>query len=167
MADNEFPHTHSETVPSPRPKRRGLTARGQGASAYNERVMPRMLIGRNSEIHRLRIFPVALAILATIPLLVGAFFLWSNENPTEHLSDMKVAVVNNDQPADKDGQPVNVGPEIVRNIKANPTFDWQFISESDAKKGLNSGKYFATVVIPKDFSSSVASIGTQTRTRPS
>ena len=160
MANNKPNHSKDAGSSPARPKRRGLTARGKGASAYRERIMPRMLIGRNSEIPRLRIFPVALVILATIPLLVGAFFLWANQNPTENLSDMKVAVVNNDRPAEKDGQPVNVGPEIIQNVKANPTFDWQFPSESEARKGLEDGKYFATVVIPQDFSSSVASIGT-------
>ena len=90
MANNKPNHSKDAGSSPARPKRRGLTARGKGASAYRERIMPRMLIGRNSEIHRLRIFPVALVILATIPLLVGAFFLYGARlSPAEAFEGLK------------------------------------------------------------------------------
>ena len=53
---------------------------------------------------------------------------------------------------------MNAGENIVESLKKNDKLGWTFVSESQAKEGVKSGKYYAAIVIPKDFSESLLSI---------
>ena len=43
-------------------------------------------------------------------------------------------------------------------LKENKQLGWTFVDEKQAKAGVTSGKYYAAIVIPEDFSESLLSI---------
>ena len=47
---------------------------------------------------------------------------------------------------------VTVGDQVVNALRANSELDWTITSKSDAIEGAKSGKYYAAIVIPKQFS---------------
>lgn len=53
---------------------------------------------------------------------------------------------------------INAGNEIIKNLKENDQLGWTFTDEENAVEGVKSGKYYAAIVIPEDFSSSLLSI---------
>lgn len=53
---------------------------------------------------------------------------------------------------------LNAGATIVQNLKKNHQLGWTFVDEKKAKSGVHSGKYYAAIVIPEDFSESLLSI---------
>lgn len=63
-------------------------------------------------------------------------------------------MANNDEGYKSDLIPlkINVGDQVVNTLRANSQLDWTFTSEKDAIDGTKSGKYYAAVVIPENFS---------------
>jgi putative membrane protein len=98
-----------------------------------------------------------LIFLACIPLLYGAIYLWSNWNPYGRLSEVPVAVVNQDQPVTVGGQPVNAGSQLVASLKKERLLGWRFVSAPKAASGLSDGRYYAIITVPADFSARLAS----------
>ena len=74
------------------------------------------------------------------------------------IKKVETAVANNDKEAVKKDLSINAGKEIIDNLKKNDQLGWEFVSEEKAIKGVKSGKYYAAIVIPDDFSSSLVSV---------
>ena len=78
--------------------------------------------------------------------------------------EIPIAVVNEDQGAEMKGQPVKLGEQVTGRITSPdspaPGFvQWTRLDDSDeAKKGLESGEYYAAIVIPADYSERLASL---------
>ena len=53
-----------------------------------------------------------------------------------------------------------------RQLKDNHQLGWEFVPESEALRGVESGDYYAAIVIPADFSASFASLLTEHHERP-
>ncbi|MDG4656725.1 YhgE/Pip domain-containing protein [Ectobacillus antri] len=87
-----------------------------------------------------------------IPVLYAGMFLWAFWDPYEQLNDLPVAVVNMDEGAAKDGENLQVGNDLIKELKENDNFKWEFVSEAEAKKGMDDRKYYMTVRIPENFS---------------
>ncbi|AIE78480.1 phage infection protein [Bacillus cereus] len=85
-------------------------------------------------------------------------FLWAFWDPYKQLDDLPVAVVNLDKGAVFDGKPIEVGKGLVDNLKDNTSFKWEFVSEKEAKKGMEGRKYYMLVRIPDDFSSNATTL---------
>nr|WP_165782643.1 YhgE/Pip domain-containing protein [Bifidobacterium margollesii] len=108
--------------------------------------------------------PVAVVItlgVALIPSLYAWFNIVANWDPYSNTGSIQVAVVNQDAGADNDlvGH-LDAGGQVVSQLKTNHELGWRFVDESDAMRGVNSGEYYAAIVIPKDFSAKL--IGTVT-----
>lgn len=97
-------------------------------------------------------------VMMFIPIIYGGFFLGSSWDPYGKTDRLPVAVVNEDTAADYDGTTFAVGDELVGNLKENETLDWHFTDAKEAERGMNDGKYFMVLTIPKDFSTNAASI---------
>ncbi|QEL83870.1 YhgE/Pip domain-containing protein [Bacillus mycoides] len=93
-----------------------------------------------------------------VPILYAGMFLWAFWDPYKQLDDLPVAVVNLDKGAVFDGKPIEVGKELVDNLKDNTSFKWEFVSEKEAKKGMEGRKYYMLVRIPDDFSSNATTL---------
>lgn len=68
--------------------------------------------------------------------------------------NLTVAVANTDEGYQSDLVPlrINVGEEVVSALRSNDQLNWTFTSEDDAIDGVESGEYYAAVVIPPSFS---------------
>lgn len=94
-----------------------------------------------------------------IPSLYAWFNIAANYDPYANTGNVKIAVTNIDKGIENElvGN-LNAGNEIVQNLKENKDLGWNFTDKSEAVEGVKSGKYYAAIVIPEDFSSSLVSI---------
>ncbi len=92
--------------------------------------------------------------LVVIPGLFTWFNVAASWDPFSNTGNLKFAVANNDEGYKSDLIPlkINVGDQVVNTLRANSQLDWTFTSEKDAIDGIKSGKYYAAVVIPENFS---------------
>ena len=93
-----------------------------------------------------------------LPSLYAWFNIAANMDPYGNTQNVKVAIANCDTGSHTDSMDLNAGATIVQNLKENHQLGWTFVDESKAKSGVRSGKYYAAIVIPKDFSESLLSI---------
>lgn len=100
--------------------------------------------------------------LCIIPSLYAWFNIAAMWDPYGSTSGVQVAVANNDKGFSGNmlKLSLNAGDAIVTQLKANKAIGWQFVNEADAVEGVKSGKYYAAIVIPADFSKHMASIMT-------
>lgn len=109
---------------------------------------------------------IALIGVMLIPIVYCAVLLSATWGPYDNLDNLPVAVVNKDTGAVSDGNPINVGNDLVETLKASNTLGWDFVSEEDAKAGLESNKYYMVVEIPEDFSQKVTTVLTANPQEP-
>ena len=93
-----------------------------------------------------------------LPSLYAWFNIAANMDPYVNTAGIKIAVTNEDNGAENTSLSLNAGNTIVSNLKENDQLGWTFVNRSEAIKGVKSGKYYAAIIIPKDFSSSLLSI---------
>ena len=92
-------------------------------------------------------------------ILLPSLFAWYNIlacwNVFDNTGNLSVAVANQDEGYTSDLVPlkVNVGEKVVSALRANKQINWVFTNADDAVEGTKSGKYYAGLVIPEDFSS--------------
>ena len=106
-------------------------------------------------------------------IIVGLIFLpsmyaWPNIlsswDPYGHTNNIKVAVTSEDDGATVDGKELNLGKSLVEGLKNNKNLDWQFVSnKQQAEDGVRIGDYYASIVVPKNFSQDMTSVS---RTEP-
>lgn len=90
--------------------------------------------------------------ISLIPDLYNIIFLSSMWDPYGQLSDLPVAVVNNDKETSYNGNTMAIGKDMVSNLKENKTLDFHFVDEEEGKKGLEDGDYYMVVTLPSDLS---------------
>ncbi|KRM13384.1 YhgE/Pip domain-containing protein [Paucilactobacillus suebicus] len=98
-----------------------------------------------------RIAYVVLAVLVPAVLLIAIFNFIQYEQKAA-TKNVPVAVVNNDQAAESNGQTINVGKQVVSTLKKDHQVKWEFVSESTAKKQLADGDAYLEIELPKNFS---------------
>ena len=103
-------------------------------------------------------FIIVMIGISLIPALYNIIFLSSMWDPYGQLSDLPVAVVNNDKEASYNGNTMAIGKDMVSNLKENKTLDFHFVDEEEGKKGLENGDYYMVVTLPSDLSKKAASI---------
>ena len=103
-------------------------------------------------------FIIVMIGISLIPALYNIIFLSSMWDPYGKLSDLPVAVVNNDKEASYNGNSMSIGKDMVSNLKENKTLDFLFVDEEEGKKGLENGDYYMVVTLPSDLSEKAASI---------
>ncbi|MCV7411955.1 hypothetical protein AWC05_14425 [Mycobacterium florentinum] len=113
-----------------------------------------------SEIKRFgrnRLTRVAIVVLMLLPLVYGALYLWAFWDPFGHTNKMPVALVNSDRGAMLSGEQFNAGAEIAKSLTADGGLDWHVVDLSEARSGVDHGKYYFMVELPPDFSAAIAS----------
>lgn len=103
-------------------------------------------------------FIIVMIGVSLIPALYNIIFLSSMWDPYGQVSDLPVAVVNNDKEASYNGNSMSIGKDMVSNLKENKTLDFHFVDEEEGKKGLENGDYYMVVTLPSDLSEKAASI---------
>ena len=104
---------------------------------------------------------VALVVVIAL-IILPALYAWFNVkamwDPYGNTRGIKIAVVNEDIGASLDGKEINVGEEIVKKLEENENIGWQFVDREDAQEGVRTGKYYASMIVPEDFSNKLLSI---------
>ena len=116
-----------------------------------------------SDARRLSTNVVAMVVimgLAVIPCLYAWFNIFSNWDPYGQAatSQLSVAVASSDEGVEFETARVNVGNKVIDNLKANKSIKWVFTDTADeAVDGVRSGKYYAALVIDKNFTRDMVS----------
>ena len=105
-----------------------------------------------------RVAVIVMAGVCVLPSLYAWFNIAANMDPYSNTQGIKVAVANHDTEAENELITLNAGDRIEENLRENDQLGWTFVEESQAVEGVKSGKYYAAIVIPEDFSSSLLSI---------
>jgi len=103
-------------------------------------------------------FIIVMIGISLIPALYNIIFLSSMWDPYGQVSDLPVAVVNNDKEASYNGNSMSIGKDMVSNLEQNKSLDFHFVDEEEGKKGLENGDYYMVVTLPSDLSEKAASI---------
>lgn len=112
---------------------------------------------------------------AAVIIVLGLCFLpslyaWINIaacwNPYANTGNLPVAIVNNDEGAVFNGKNLNVGNEIINELKKSKAINWQFVDGWQGNYGLNEGKYYALIEIPSSFSKGLISLTTVSPNKP-
>ena len=103
-------------------------------------------------------FIIVMIGISLIPALYNIIFLSSMWDPYGQLSELPVAVVNNDKEASYNGTTMTIGEDMVSNLEQNKSLDFHFVSEEEGKKGLEDGAYYMVVTLPSDLSEKAASV---------
>lgn len=113
--------------------------------------------------------PAALLIIIGLSLL-PSLYAWINIyacwDPYANTGNLPVAIINNDEGAVFNGQVVNVGNSVVTALKENKSMGWSFSDDWQGNYGLNEGKYYALIEIPRNFSAGLISMATPTPQKP-
>ena len=115
--------------------------------------------------------PVALVVtmgVAIIPSLYAWCNILASWDPYANTGNIQVAVANEDEGTTSTlvGH-LNAGQQTVTQLKSNRQLGWRFVSKQHAVDGVKAGKYYAAIVLPKDFSSSLIGTVTGEKNQPS
>lgn len=102
-----------------------------------------------------------------IPPLYSWYNIVGFWDPYGNTNGITVAVANNDTGTDNAliGKQ-NLGGQIVNQLKDNDQLGWTFVTEAEAMSQVESGKAYAAIVIPKDFSNDLAGVATGGKDKP-
>jgi putative membrane protein len=109
------------------------------------------------------IMMIGLCILPSLYAWINIKACW---NPYANTGNIPIAVVNDDEGANFNDKHVNVGNQIISELKKNKSIDWVFVDQWQGNYGLNEGKYYALLDIPNNFSSGLVSLTTTTPEKP-
>lgn len=100
---------------------------------------------------------LAIIILPSLYALINIEACW---DPYSNTDEVDFAVANLDNGTTYEGATINIGNELVKDLKKNDKFDWKFVTEDELRDGVNKGTYYAGIVVPKNLSENVVSIAT-------
>ncbi|HAP4574574.1 TPA: YhgE/Pip domain-containing protein, partial [Enterococcus faecalis] len=105
--------------------------------------------------------PVATFLIVAL-MIIPSLYAWFNIkalwDPYSNTGELPIAVYSDDQTATFQDKSVNIGDEVLKNLKKNKQLGWRFVdSKKELDKGVQSGKYFAGIYLPKDFSKDLLS----------
>lgn len=93
-----------------------------------------------------------------IPVLYSGMFLWAFWDPYDHLKDLPVAIVNEDEGATYEGKELHLGEDLVAKLKESQDFHFEFVDRAVANDDLENQKYYMIVEIPDDFSENATTL---------
>ncbi|OKP92574.1 hypothetical protein A3842_01905 [Paenibacillus sp. P3E] len=105
--------------------------------------------------------PVALMLVAALAVLPSVYD-WVNVaavwDPYSNTSGIQVAVASLDKGATVNGTGFNIGDEVLESLHGNKSLGWTFTDAEAAVQGVQRGDYYASIVIPEEFSQRMAGV---------
>ena len=98
---------------------------------------------------------IGIIILPSLYALLNIQACW---DPYGNTGNVEFAIANLDNGSSFEGTNINVGNELVKDLKKNDKFKWTFVTEDELRDGVYKGKYYAGIVIPKNLTENVVSI---------
>src|SRR5699024_11748653 len=93
------------------------------------------------DIKNIRRVPFVIILLLGLSIL-PSFYAWfklsSTWDPYNNTEGIKIAVVNEDKGAKVEGKDINVGDQLVKQLKKNDKFGWEFVNRDRKSTRLNS-----------------------------
>ena len=99
--------------------------------------------------------------LCLVPCLYAWFNILSNWDPSgvASTSRIKVAVASEDEGCEVLGLEINIGSLVLQGLESNDQMGWVFVDDADtALAGVESGEYYAALVVPEEFTEDFVSI---------
>lgn len=96
--------------------------------------------------------------LMLLPSLYAWFNIEASWDPYSKTDKLPVGIVNEDNGGEIREQEINIGRDLVKELKKNHDMNWQFIDKKNAMDRVGYGDYFAVIIIPEDFSSKLATV---------
>lgn len=105
--------------------------------------------------------PVAVLLVAALAVLPSVYD-WVNVaavwDPYSNTSGIKIAVTSLDEGATVQEKSINIGNEVMENLRNNKSLGWTFVDADTAHNGVKRGEYYASIVIPANFSQHMTGI---------
>src|SRR5699024_9225455 len=96
--------------------------------------------------------------LIILPSLYAWFNIKASWDPYGQTEQIPVGVINEDEGATVRGEAIDVGGDLVDELKDNQDMGWQFVDRETAMNEVEYGNYFAAIVIPENFCETLASV---------
>lgn len=115
------------------------------------------------------VFALVIAIgICILPALYAWLNIYSNWDPYENTGNLKLAAISLDKGySDENGQYKNVGSDVIEDLKTSDNVDWQFVKSTDeAVSGVESGEYYAALIISEDFTYNMYNVFIEDVNRP-
>ncbi|MFD0077449.1 YhgE/Pip domain-containing protein [Streptomyces sp. NPDC127166] len=101
-------------------------------------------------------------ILGLLSFVLSLLYLGANSNPVGYTKDLPIALVNADKGTQVAGKQIDLGAQITAKVtgaaELKEKVDWKQVDRRTADDLLARGKVFGALVIPDDFSASVAAL---------
>ena len=119
-------------------------------------------------IHKNVIALIVIMGITIVPCLYAWFNIAGSWDPYSNTGNLKVAVASVDDGYEGTLIPIklNVGNQVLSALRENTQMDWVFTSKKKAVDGVKSGKYYAAIVIPENFSNRMMSIFSKNVKKP-
>lgn len=105
--------------------------------------------------------PIAILLMAAL-VIIPSLYAWFNIkalwDPYANTGELPIAVYSADAGAKFQDKDVEIGKEVVKNLHKNKQLGWRFVdSKKQVVEGVKSGKYYAGIYLPKEFSEDLLS----------
>ena len=119
-------------------------------------------------IHKNVIALIVIMGITIVPCLYAWFNIAGSWDPYSNTGNLKVAVASVDDGYEGTLIPIklNAGNQVLSALRENTQMDWVFTSKKKAVDGVKSGKYYAAIVIPENFSNRMMSIFSKNVKKP-
>ena len=114
-----------------------------------------------------KLWLVPAVLSALVALLLSLLYMGGILSPSDNLHRLPVALVDEDRGSPLPGQQENLGKQITDSIVSAGSADtvrWRRLGSAEAQDALASGKVFGALVVPENFTASVAALATDRAT---
>jgi len=113
------------------------------------------------EFKRIAKNPLALGLFFAL-LILPSLYAWFNIkalwDPYSNTGNLPIAVYSDDKPVIFHDKEINVGENLIAELHDNHSLGWRFVStKAELDKGVKSGKYYAGIYLPEEFSKDLMS----------
>lgn len=96
-------------------------------------------------------------------MITPALYAWLNIaafwDPYSNTGEIGVAVVNEDEGGDSElTGPIDVGAQVVSQLKENDQLGWQFMDAEEADDALRKGDVYGSITVPSTFTDDILSM---------
>ncbi|MFD9433557.1 YhgE/Pip domain-containing protein [Streptomyces sp. NPDC060002] len=112
-------------------------------------------------LRRPKLWLVPTILTGLLALLLSLLYMGGIVSPQSDLHDLPIALVNDDTGKPPTGQKQNLGTQVAAAITSDTssdTADWRQLTRAQAQDELDAGKVYGALVIPADFTDSVAAL---------
>lgn len=105
--------------------------------------------------------PIAVLLMIAL-MIIPSLYAWFNIkalwDPYSNTGELPIAVYSADAGASFQGKDIEIGDQVIDNLHENKQLGWRFVdSKEQVVEGVKSGKYYAGIYLPKDFSEDLLS----------